>query len=178
MYLRTGSADLAIAPYTTDGDVVLNPSLLKSSPGLETAWPRLGSVSSLRPAAISSRGSGWHTHRYTVTIDSGPCTGHKLCHSIDHGPPETSAGYDFMSLGVSVRSQRSLYEQSAPQRGEMDPYDRGSQRQPDGHRLSFRLSLCGREQYRRRHRRALHSATSSEIERSAQASSLARGRRL
>ena len=37
VYLRTGSADLAIAPYTTDGDVVLNPSLLGGSPGLEAA---------------------------------------------------------------------------------------------------------------------------------------------
>lgn len=28
MYLRTGDANLAIAPYTTDGDLAINPSLL------------------------------------------------------------------------------------------------------------------------------------------------------
>lgn len=37
VYLRTGEANLAIAPYTTDGDLVINPSLLGDDPLLDQA---------------------------------------------------------------------------------------------------------------------------------------------
>jgi len=37
IYLRTGDANLAIAPYTTDGDLALNPSKLAETPTLEAA---------------------------------------------------------------------------------------------------------------------------------------------
>ena len=37
VYLRTGDANLAIAPYTTDGDLVINPSLLGDDPLLHQA---------------------------------------------------------------------------------------------------------------------------------------------
>jgi hypothetical protein len=37
IYLRTGDAELAIAPYTSDGDLALNPSLLSDSPLLDRA---------------------------------------------------------------------------------------------------------------------------------------------
>jgi len=37
VYLRTGEADLAIAPYTADGDLALDPSLLRDLPRLEVA---------------------------------------------------------------------------------------------------------------------------------------------
>jgi hypothetical protein len=37
IYLHTGDADLAVAPYTTDGDVALDPSRLKDDPKLAEA---------------------------------------------------------------------------------------------------------------------------------------------
>ncbi len=37
VYLRTGGADLAIAPYTADGDLALDPDLLRELPLLEAA---------------------------------------------------------------------------------------------------------------------------------------------
>jgi len=40
VYLRTGDANLAVAPYTTDGDLVINPSLLGDEPLLEEAMRR------------------------------------------------------------------------------------------------------------------------------------------
>ena len=40
VYLRTGDANLAVAPYTTDGDLVINPSLLGEEPLLEEAMRR------------------------------------------------------------------------------------------------------------------------------------------
>jgi hypothetical protein len=42
VYLRTGDADMAIAPYTTDGDLTLDPSLLGEEPELESAMRSAG----------------------------------------------------------------------------------------------------------------------------------------
>lgn len=42
IYLRTGDADLAVAPYTTDGDVALDPSRLKNDPRLAVALREAG----------------------------------------------------------------------------------------------------------------------------------------
>ena len=37
LYLRTGEADIAVSPYTTDGDLALDPALLAEIPPLEQA---------------------------------------------------------------------------------------------------------------------------------------------
>lgn len=37
VYLRAGAADIAVAPYTSDGDLALNPSLLVDEPTLDSA---------------------------------------------------------------------------------------------------------------------------------------------
>lgn len=42
VYLRTGLNDLAIAPYTTDGDLALDPRLLGDEPELETSMCAAG----------------------------------------------------------------------------------------------------------------------------------------
>jgi hypothetical protein len=42
VYIRTGSSDLGIAPYTTDGDLALDPSLLGDDPALEDAMRGAG----------------------------------------------------------------------------------------------------------------------------------------
>ncbi|MFZ2114246.1 MAG: hypothetical protein WAU77_11040 [Solirubrobacteraceae bacterium] len=42
VYLRTGEADIAVAPYTTDGDLTLDPSLLMDEPALETVMRGAG----------------------------------------------------------------------------------------------------------------------------------------
>ncbi len=42
IYLHTGAADLAVAPYTTDGDLVLNPLLLGDAPELEAGMSAAG----------------------------------------------------------------------------------------------------------------------------------------
>lgn len=58
VYLRTGDADLAVAPYTTDGDLVLDPAVLGQTPPLETALRRAGFL----PRSDSSVGA-WVTSR-------------------------------------------------------------------------------------------------------------------
>lgn len=42
VYLHTGEADLAVAPYTTDGDLVLDPTRLGPEPLLEAALEHAG----------------------------------------------------------------------------------------------------------------------------------------
>lgn len=42
VYLRVGEADLAIAPFTTDGDLVIDPAVLAEIPPLEQALMRAG----------------------------------------------------------------------------------------------------------------------------------------
>lgn len=42
VYLRTGASDIAVAPYTTDGDLTLDPSLLLDEPALESAMRGAG----------------------------------------------------------------------------------------------------------------------------------------
>lgn len=37
VYLRTGEGEIGIAPYTTDGDLAIDPAILKDEPQLETA---------------------------------------------------------------------------------------------------------------------------------------------
>jgi hypothetical protein len=42
VYLRTGLTDIAIAPYTTDGDLALDPTLLGDDPELEASMQQAG----------------------------------------------------------------------------------------------------------------------------------------
>jgi hypothetical protein len=42
IYLRTGHGDLAVAPYTTDGDLAIDPALLGDTPQLEAAMRNAG----------------------------------------------------------------------------------------------------------------------------------------
>jgi len=49
VYLRTGSADLAIAPYTTDGDLAIDPHQLADVPLLAAAMEEAGFALSTEP---------------------------------------------------------------------------------------------------------------------------------
>ncbi len=60
VYLRVGEADLAVAPYTTDGDLVIDPSILTEIPPLDRSLVAAGFL----PRTTSSVGS-WVTRRAT-----------------------------------------------------------------------------------------------------------------
>lgn len=42
IYLRTGAGDIAVAPYTTDGDLVVDPTSLSAEPEIEAAMTEAG----------------------------------------------------------------------------------------------------------------------------------------
>lgn len=56
IYLRTGDANLAIAPYTTDGDLALNPTLLSNDPLLDQAMREANFMPMKRPQGHSEPG--------------------------------------------------------------------------------------------------------------------------
>jgi len=55
IYLHTGDADFAIAPFTNDSDVAINPSLLGDDPLLEAAMRDAGFELSPRPESRRTR---------------------------------------------------------------------------------------------------------------------------
>lgn len=63
IYLHVGDADLAVAPFTTDGDLVLNPQILGENPALETALSQAGFV----PKSADSVGI-WIAERRTSSV--------------------------------------------------------------------------------------------------------------
>lgn len=65
VYLRTGETDLAIAPFTTDGDLAIDPALLSDHPLLQSA---LGGAGFSRERDVVS---AWTR---TVTLDGVPWT--------------------------------------------------------------------------------------------------------
>lgn len=49
VYLRTGAADIAVAPYTTDGDLAVDPLSLAPAPAIEAAMTDAGFELALEP---------------------------------------------------------------------------------------------------------------------------------
>jgi hypothetical protein len=59
IYLQTSSDDVGVAPFTTDGDLALDPTLLGDEPLLEVAMRQAGfELPVLDPEATSSVASG------------------------------------------------------------------------------------------------------------------------
>lgn len=65
IYLRCGEGELAVAPFTTDGDLALDPRILSETPPLERAL----SVAGFLPKGNDSVGI-WVTSRKTSQLDS------------------------------------------------------------------------------------------------------------
>lgn len=78
IYLHTGDADLAVAPYTTDGDVALDPSRLKDDPKLAEA---------LRGAGFSA-----DIQQVGTWVTSRPLGGRSVDIKIDLMVPEAVGG--------------------------------------------------------------------------------------
>ncbi|MDA8039667.1 MAG: hypothetical protein M0Z69_11015 [Actinomycetota bacterium] len=68
IYLRTGDADFAITPFTIDGDVAINPSLLGADPRLEAAMRQANFELTVRESGHEEPGI-WVT---PVIIDGKP----------------------------------------------------------------------------------------------------------
>jgi hypothetical protein len=78
IYLHTGNADLAVAPYTTDGDVAIDPSRLRDDPKLAEA--------------LSGAGFSADTRQVGTWIMSRPLGGRAVEVKIDLMVPEAVGG--------------------------------------------------------------------------------------
>lgn len=74
VYLRTGETDIAVAPYTTDGDLALDPALLGDNPELEAAME--GANFRLQEMVGGHFGPG-------IWIGSAQANGHEILVPID-----------------------------------------------------------------------------------------------
>src|SRR5438034_3834505 len=54
IYLHTGEGDLAVAPYTTDADLALNPAALADEPRLEALMRAGGFIRAPEPERIGT----------------------------------------------------------------------------------------------------------------------------
>lgn len=59
VYLHTGAMEIALAEFTTDGDVAVDPDLLSSDPLVEEAMRAAGFSPDPRPSAVGSWISRW-----------------------------------------------------------------------------------------------------------------------
>jgi hypothetical protein len=78
IYLRTGEANLAIAPYTTDGDLALDPAKLAETPTLEVAMRTANFVLSTEPGIwiATTRVGQEHVHiPVDLIVPEGVATG-------------------------------------------------------------------------------------------------------
>lgn len=81
VYLRTGDTDIAVAPYTTDGDLALDPTLLADDPELEAAMAGAGFHLSLVEGHIEPG----------IWVASATADGKEFLVSVDLIVPEGSA---------------------------------------------------------------------------------------
>jgi hypothetical protein len=124
VYLRTGSSDLAVAAYTFDGDLVLDPTLLGDNPLLEQVMSDAG-FTILERRERSEPGTWVTTHRVgtnelIVPIDLivpeafAPVGGRR---SVQLGP------HDKMSVRRTHGLEAALVDHGTMSIGSLDPSD-------------------------------------------------------
>jgi hypothetical protein len=129
IYLHAGAADLAIAPYTTDGDLVLNPLLLGDVPELEAGMSAAG--------FHLQQQSGGHVEP-GIWLASTPPAGEEILVPVDLIVPEGAAsgpGRRAARLGAhgaraarrAVGLEAALVDNSTMTIAALDPSDERSQ---------------------------------------------------
>ncbi len=125
VYLRTGDTDLAVAPFTTDGDLVLDPTVLGDNPALEATMGGAGFELSIVDGHVEP--GIWVA---TTLID-----GRELVVPVDLIVPEAAAppggrrsvrlpGHDRQATRRAVGVEAALIDHSTMAIGALDPTDR------------------------------------------------------
>jgi hypothetical protein len=93
IYLHTGDAELAVAPYTTDGDVVIDPSRLRDDPKLAEA--------------LGGAGFSADTRYVGTWIMSQPLEGRPVEVKIDLMVPEAVGGPGRRGARLGIHGNRT-----------------------------------------------------------------------
>jgi len=123
VYLRTGAADLAVAPFTTDGDIALDPDTLGDDPALETAMRAADFERSLIDGP-STLGSGSPPPSSTGRSSSSLST--SSCPKPPHRPADAAAlgyGHDRSAARRAVGLEAALVDHSSVAISALDPAD-------------------------------------------------------
>jgi hypothetical protein len=128
VYLHTGAADLAIAPYTTDGDLVLDPLLLGEAPELEAGMSAAGFHLQLQPGGHVEPG---------IWLASASAAGEEFLVPVDLIVPEGAAsgtgkrtarlgGHGARAARRAVGLEAALVDNSTMTIAALDPTDERS----------------------------------------------------
>jgi hypothetical protein len=133
VYLRTGTSDIAIAPYTTDGDIALDPSLLRAEPEIERTMREAG-FTLKRTSDGQIQPGNWVTTRIVeglemiVPIDlivpsaAAPTEGRRAARLGIHGDVSArkSTGLEAALVDHSTMTIRSLDRRADPRSVEVE----------------------------------------------------------
>jgi hypothetical protein len=125
IYLHTGNAELAIAPYTTDGDLVLNPRLLREAPELEAG---------MTAAGFHLQQMGGHAEP-GIWLAKTSAAGEEIVVPVDLIIPEGTAsgggrraarlaGHGILAARRAVGVEAALVDNSTMQIAALDPNDK------------------------------------------------------
>ncbi len=124
VYLRTGDADLAVAPFTTDGDLALDPAVLGDDPALEAAMRAAGFTLSLIDGHVEPG----------IWIATTAVEGREIVVPVDLIVPEAAAppggrrsgrlpGHDRRATRRAVGLEAALVDHSTMAISALDPND-------------------------------------------------------
>lgn len=129
IYLHTGDADLAVAPYTTDGDLALDPSRLREDPRLAEAFREAGFSADAR--------------RLGTWIMSRPLEGRPVGVQIDLMVPEAVGGGGRRRARLGPHGNRAARKARGFEATLVDRRQRKIEAMDDGDGRAFEVAVAG-----------------------------------
>jgi hypothetical protein len=129
IYLHTGDAELAVAPYTTDGDVAIDPSRLRNDPKLAEA--------------LGGAGFSADTRQVGTWIMSRPLEGRAVEVKIDLMVPEAVGGPGRRGARLGIHGNRTARKARGLEATLVDQQQRTIESLEDKDDRTFEVAVAG-----------------------------------
>lgn len=129
VYLHTGDADLAVAPYTTDGDIALDPSRLKDDPRLAEALQEAGFTADIQQVGT------W--------VKSRPLQGRPVAVKIDLMVPEALGGSGRRGARLGLHGNKAARKAKGLEATLVDHHRRKIEALDDEDDRTFEVAVAG-----------------------------------
>jgi hypothetical protein len=129
IYLHTGDAELAVAPYTTDGDVAIDPSRLRNDPKLAEA--------------LGGAGFSADTQHVGTWIMSRPLEGRPVEVKIDLMVPEAVGGPGRRGARLGIHGNRTARKARGLEATLVDQQQRTIESLEDKDDRTFEVAVAG-----------------------------------
>ena len=129
IYLHTGDAELAVAPYTTDGDVVIDPSRLRNDPKLAEA--------------LNGAGFSADTQHVGTSIMRRPLEGRPVEVKIDLMVPEAVGGPGRRGARLGIHGNRTARKARGLEATLVDQQQRTIESLEDKDDRAFDVAVAG-----------------------------------